>query len=305
MFRQSTYDQSIDLNKLIIQPLPLAGGIDAHILRLDLIHPIISGNKWFKLKYHLKAALEANSKGLLTFGGAWSNHLVATAAAAALAKLPSIGVVRGERPSTLSAALQDAQNAGMELLFVSRTDYAGEETLHKAMLEKYPGFHLIPQGGQDAKGVQGAAEILQWVSDLASYTHIACAAGTGTMMAGLVEASIPHQEVLGISSLKLHDTINNSLTTFLASQTSGRNYRFIWQYHFGGFARKTTSLTDFMRELYKNTGIPTDIVYTGKMIYGLHEMAARNFFPPESRLLVIHSGGLQGNRSLPEGLLGY
>ncbi|MBO9631715.1 MAG: pyridoxal-phosphate dependent enzyme [Chitinophagaceae bacterium] len=305
MFPQSTYHQSIDLSKAIIQPLPLAGRMNAFILRLDLIHPVIAGNKWFKLKYHLKAALEANSRGLLTFGGAWSNHLVATAAAAASAGLPVIGVVRGERPATLSPTLQDAENAGMELFFVSRAEYAGEDQLHQAMLERFPGFHLIPQGGQSSLGVRGAAEILQLVPDLANYSYIACAAGTGTMMAGLVEASIPHQQVLGFSSLKLGDTVNNSLTTFLDQQTSVKNYQFIWQYHFGGYGRKTTSLTDFMRELYQRTGIPTDIVYTGKMIYGLNKMAEEDLFSPQTRLLVIHSGGLQGNRSLPEGLLGY
>lgn len=305
MFPQSTYHQSIDLSKAIIQPLPLSGGIDAFILRLDLIHPLISGNKWFKLKYHLQTALEAGSKGLLTFGGAWSNHLVAAATAAATAGLPVIGVVRGERPPILSPALQDAENAGMELFFVSRAEYAGEEKLHQAMQERFPGYHLIPQGGQGAIGVRGAAEILQLVPDLGGYTHIVCAAGTGTMMAGLVEASAPQQQVLGFSSLKIGDTDNNSLTKFLDQQTSVKHYQFIWQYHFGGYARKTTTLTDFMRELYQKTGIPTDLVYTGKMIYGLNKMAGENYFPPQSRLLVIHSGGLQGNRSLPEGLLGY
>lgn len=309
LFRPSTYHQSIDLDKVIIQSLPLPAlsmaGITADVLRLDLVHPVISGNKWFKLKYHLQAALETGSKGLLTFGGAWSNHLVATAAAAAEASLPSVGVVRGERPEQLSPALQDAANAGMSLIFVSRTAYAEEAALHIAMLQQFPGYYLVPQGGQSEAGVRGAKEILQLVPDAAQYTHIACAVGTGTMMAGLVEASDPQQQVLGFSSLKLSDTVDNSLTAFLRSHTAKSNYQFIWQYHFGGYARKTAALTDFMRTLFQQTAIPTDIVYTGKLLYGLNELAKEKFFPANSRLLAVHSGGLQGNRSLPAGLPGY
>lgn len=309
MFRSSTYHQSIDLHKAIIQPLPLPAlaseGIAADLLRLDLIHPVISGNKWFKLKYYLEAALEANSRGLLTFGGAWSNHLVATAAAAVASGLASIGVVRGERAQQLTPALQDAENSGMNLQFVNRAEYADEAILQPAMQQRFPGYYLVPQGGQGAIGVRGAAEILQLVPDLAQYTHIACAAGTGTMMAGLVEASIPQQQVLGFSSLKLNNTGHNSLTTFLEAQTQKRNYQFIWQYHFGGYARKTALLTDFMRDLFQRTAIPTDIVYTGKLFYGVNDLAKEKFFPQQSRLLVIHSGGLQGNRSLPGDLLGY
>ncbi|WP_158644165.1 1-aminocyclopropane-1-carboxylate deaminase/D-cysteine desulfhydrase [Pseudobacter ginsenosidimutans] len=305
MFRPSTYHQSIDLHKAIIQPLPLAAGITASILRLDLIHPVISGNKWFKLKYHLQAAMEAGSKGLLTFGGAWSNHLVATAAAAAELSLPAVGIVRGERPAQLSAALQDATDAGMLLHFVSRSAYADESVLHTAMQEQFPGYYLVPQGGQSEAGVCGAADIMQLVPDAAQYTHIACAAGTGTMMAGLVEASNPQQQVLGFSSLKLSNTDDNSLASFLEARTTKHNYQFIWQYHFGGYARKTTVLTGFMNNLFQQTAIPTDIVYTGKLLYGLNDLAAGNFFPANSRLLVIHSGGLQGNRSLPAGLLDY
>jgi 1-aminocyclopropane-1-carboxylate deaminase len=309
LFRNSTYHQSIDLHKAVIQTLPLPAlaeaGIAADLLRLDLIHPVISGNKWFKLKYHLKAALEAGSKGLLTFGGAWSNHLVATAAAAAAAGLPCIGIVRGERAAQLTPTLQDAENSGMILQFVNRTEYADEAVLQLRMQERYPEYYLVPQGGQGPEGVRGAAEILQLVADPSQYTHIACAAGTGTMMAGLVEASIPQQLVLGFSSLKLSDTIHNSLTAFLEAQTQKRNYQFIWQYHFGGYARKTALLTDFMRELFQRTAIPTDIVYTGKLLYGVNELAKEKFFPLQSKLLVIHSGGLQGNRSLPGNPPGY
>ncbi|MGN6418761.1 MAG: 1-aminocyclopropane-1-carboxylate deaminase/D-cysteine desulfhydrase [Pseudobacter sp.] len=301
--------QSIDQNKAVVQPLLLpefaTSGIRADILRLDLIHPVISGNKWFKLKYHLKSALDEGYKGLLTFGGAWSNHLVATAGAAAAASLTAVGIVRGEIPAVLSPALQDARDSGMQLVFVSRNEYADETTLHRSMQERFPGHYLVPQGGHSEAGVRGASEILSLVPELPSYTHIACAAGTGTMMAGLVVASNPQQQVLGISSLKLANTAHNSLETMLQTWAPHSGYRLFYQFHFGGYARKTAVLTDFMNRVWKQTGIPTDIVYTGKLLYGISSLATESFFPSQSRLLLIHSGGLQGNRSLPPGTLLY
>lgn len=301
--------QSIDQNRAVVQPLLLpefaAAGIRADILRLDLIHPVISGNKWFKLKYHLKAAMDAGYKGLLTFGGAWSNHLVATAGAAAAASLTAVGVVRGEIPAVLSPALQDAADSGMQLVFVSRNEYADEATLRRSMQERFPQHYLVPQGGQSGAGVQGAGEILSLVQEPQQYTHIACAAGTGTMMAGLAVASNPQQQVLGISSLKLGNTEYNSLETMLQAWAPYPNYRLFYQFHFGGYARKTTLLTDFMNRVWQQTGIPTDIVYTSKLLYGISALAIENFFPTQSRLLLIHSGGLQGNRSLPPGTLLY
>lgn len=306
--KQSAH-QSIDQNRAVVQPLLLPefarAGIRADILRLDLIHPVISGNKWFKLKYHLKAALDGDYKGLLTFGGAWSNHLVATAGAATAASLTTVGIVRGEIPAVLSPALQDATDAGMKLVFVSRNEYADEATLHRSMQERFPDHYLVPQGGQSEAGVRGAAEILSLVPELPLYTHIACAAGTGTMMAGLVVASNPQQQVLGISSLKLGNTEHNSLETMLQAWAPQPNYRLFYQFHFGGYARKTAVLTNFMNRVWEETGIPTDIVYTGKLLYGMSSLATEKYFPPQSRLLLIHSGGLQGNRSLPPGTLLY
>lgn len=193
----------------------------------------------------------------------------------------------------------------MQLEFVSRNEYADEATLHRSMQERFPDHYLVPQGGQSEAGVRGAREILSLVTELPSYTHIACAAGTGTMMAGLVVASNPQQQVLGISSLKLGNTEENSLETMLQAWAPQPNYRLFYHFHFGGYARKTAVLTDFMNRVWEQTHIPTDIVYTGKLLYGISSLATENFFPPHSRLLLIHSGGLQGNRSLPPGTLLY
>lgn len=288
------HNQPVDLSKAIIHPLPderlQKQGITMEVLRLDRIHPVVSGNKWFKLKYHLQEAIQQHKKGIITFGGAWSNHLVATAFACQQAGLACMGIVRGEELPT--ATLQDARRYGMQLQFVPR---------HYQYEQEHTDYLVVPMGGQNNLGVAGAAEILQTI-DRSSYTHIACAMGTGTMMAGLVKASDPHQQVLGISSLKL-PAGNNTLHDLVVQQ--GTNFNICYDYHFGGYARKTNELISFMNDLYTRHQLPTDFVYTGKLLFGLFHLASKGYFGGGSRILVIHSGGLQGNRSLPPGTLTF
>lgn len=245
------HHQPVDLGKAVLHPLPderlLVKNIEAAVLRLDRIHPVISGNKWFKLKYHLQQA--RGSKGIVTFGGAWSNHLVATAFACRQAGLASMGIVRGEM---MTKTLEDARDYGMELRFVSRSDYRDYPTPHD--------YYRVPMGGESPYGVAGASEILQLV-DLTAYTHIACAVGTGTMMAGLMKGSLP---VIGISSLKIPSGSANIFTG----------------YHFGGYARYSDALISFMNELYQLHQLPTDFVYTAKLLYGVLDLAAKDYFAP-------------------------
>lgn len=274
------------------------------MLRLDFIHPIVSGNKWFKLKYHLQQAKQEKRKGIITFGGAHSNHLVAAAWAAREAGLASIGVVRGEQPKALSPALNDMLNYDMQLRFVSRQAFANEAKLIASMQEEFPEYFIIPQGGQSDFGVQGAAEILQLVT-LSQYTHIACAIGTGTMMAGLVKNSLPHQQVTGISSLKMEDPDNNSISPFIEKYSSVKNWKIFFEYHFGGYAKHNPELIRFMNEWYDKSHIPTDFVYTAKLFFAIDDLVARNHFAEGSKILLIHSGGLQGNRSLKPGTLTF
>lgn len=274
------------------------------MLRLDLLHPVVSGNKWFKLKYHLQQAVNENCKGIITFGGAYSNHLVAAAWAAREAGLPVLGIIRGEQPRELSPALKDMQEYGMQLRFVNRQSFADEAQTIAQLKKEFPQHFIIPQGGQSALGVQGAAEILQQ-STMEQYTHIACAAGTGTMMAGIVKASLPQQQVIGISSLKTESADNNSITAFIEQYASKKNYRLFTNYHFGGYARHTPALLQFMNQFYHEHGIPTDFVYTAKLFFAVSELVLHDYFPAGSRLLLIHSGGLQGNRSLPERTLTF
>jgi 1-aminocyclopropane-1-carboxylate deaminase/D-cysteine desulfhydrase-like pyridoxal-dependent ACC family enzyme len=264
------------------------------VMRLDKLHPIVSGNKWFKLKEHL--ALAGPGKPVLTFGGAWSNHLVATAYAAQQAGIAAIGIVRGEKPAPLSATLKEATGYGMQLEFISRSQYLQKEDplFLAGLLQRFPGAYLIPEGGGGLPGIIGSAGILR-IADTSSYSHIACAIGTGTTFQGLLRAANPQQIIVGVPVLKGFDTsaLQTPRTVVLP------------QYHFGGYARHPPQLIGFMNHFHRITAIPTDIVYTGKLFYALTQSLREGLFPAHSRLLIIHSGGLQGNRSLVPGSLNF
>lgn len=302
-------NQPVDLTKAVVQPLSgdllKEKNVSMDVLRLDRIHPVIAGNKWFKLKYHIREALQQNKKGILTFGGAWSNHLVATALACRQAGLASIGIVRGEQPAVLSDTLQEAQQYNMQLQFISRAAYSREADIIPALQKKFPGYYIVPQGGQSHLGVLGAAEIVQ-LAQIESYSHISCATGTGTMLAGLTHAALPHQQVIGICCLKLPSDENNSLNTFVKPYAANlKNYTIFYDYHFGGYARKTGELIHFMNTIYQQHDLPTDFVYTSKLLFGMMHLVQTNYFRSGSRILMVHSGGLQGNRSLPAGTLTF
>jgi 1-aminocyclopropane-1-carboxylate deaminase len=266
------------------------------VLRLDKIHSIISGNKWFKLQYYLQEASELKKKTIITFGGAWSNHIIATAAACEANNFGCIGVIRGEQPATFSTTLLQAKEMGMEFIFSTREEFK-KKLLPPELLSKE--VYIIPEGGYGLLGAKGAASILEQC-DKHQYTHIACAAGTGTMMAGLITGSAT-QQIVGISVLKNNFSIEKNITSLLP--TSFTNYSISHDYHFGGYAKFQPKLIHFMNELYQHTGIPSDFVYTGKLFYGIKDLIQKSFFPAGSKMLLIHSGGLQGNMSLKKGTL--
>lgn len=277
-------------------PLIDNAGITLDVLRLDKIDPVISGNKWFKLQYYLEEALASGRKGLLTFGGAYSNHIIATACVARKAGLASIGIIRGERPATLSHTLQDAIHWGMQLVFISRAQY--QQKNNPAFIEQlrheYGDAFIIPEGGEGEQGVRGAATILNTASG-AAYTDILCAVGTGTLLSGLAMSAAAEQRITGLPVLKGFDEWKPGKIPVTEQQST----RIINNYHFGGYAKKNGTLIDFMNDWYLQTGIPTDFVYTGKLFFGVMDLIGKGFFPAGSCLLVIHSGGLQGNLSLP------
>lgn len=281
---------------LLTDPFFEEKNIEVSVLRLDKIHPVISGNKWFKLKFYLEEAVQKNKRTIATFGGAWSNHIVATAAACRMNGLKSIGIIRGEEPKELSQTLKDAKEYGMELFFLNRRDYKKKKVPDTILNEE---CYLIPEGGYGKKGAEGASTILNYCNK-DHFTHICCAIGTGTMMAGLVNASSEDQEVTGISVLKNNFELEEKIHSLL-----NRDSRFCLDhtYHFGGYAKYNQELIRFINEWYRLHHIPSDFVYSGKLFFAVRDLIANEYFPSGSKILIIHCGGLQGNRSLAKGLL--
>ncbi|WP_445117022.1 1-aminocyclopropane-1-carboxylate deaminase/D-cysteine desulfhydrase [Acinetobacter sp. WZC-1] len=262
------------------------------IRRLDLIHPQISGNKFFKLKYNILHAQQSGFQGLITFGGAHSNHIAATAYAAHAAGLQSTGVIRGEELATkaLNPTLATARQFGMQLHFVSREQYRHrtQPEFLQQLAVMFPDHYLLPEGGTNQLAVQGCMEILS-AQDRSDYDIICCAVGTGGTISGLIEASGTHQQVLGFSALK-----GNFLTQDIRHYTARTNWSITADYCFGGYARTTPQLLTFIQNFQQRHQIPLEPIYTGKMLYGIHDLIDRQYFPEQSRILVIHSGGLQG-----------
>lgn len=272
-----------------------SANIQVDILRLDKLHPIISGNKWFKLRYYLAIAKKENKKHIVTYGGAWSNHIVACAAACQLEGFSCTGIIRGEEPTSYSATLDQAKKMGMQFIFTSRTDYKEKKIPVSIDPDK---SLIIPEGGYGITGAKGAATILNYCTK--TYTHYCCAIGTGTMAAGIINAS-KGKTTIGIPVLKNNNQSEEDIQA-LVTQENPR-WQVIPDYHFGGYAKHTKELFSFMNDFYQQTNIPSDFVYTGKLFYGINDLIKKGFFPEKSRLLLIHSGGLQGNASLPPGTL--
>ncbi len=274
--------------------------ITVSLLRLDRIHPAISGNKMFKLYYFLKNAISLNKK-ILTYGGAWSNHLAATAAVCKELKLDCIGIVRGDKPAKLSHTLLFCMQQGMQLQFISRSEYAKREVSnYQKNAEEYI---IIPEGGYSPEGVAGAAIISQYLKNK-NFTHVCCSVGTATTLAGLVSAKNVDVEVIGFSALKNLTDVEKRMQ-FLLQNKLKNSYNLRSDYHFGGYAKKNDELIFFMNGFYKKHSIPLDFVYTGKMMFGVNDLLQKNYFPSTSNIVCIHTGGLQGNSSLPAGILSF
>ena len=287
---------------VVLQPLqsPLFNNISIDVLRLDTIHPIVSGNKWFKLKYYIEDCKQQEKNSIATFGGAYSNHIVATAFACKEAKIKSIGIIRGEANNFLSHTLQDAKNYGMELHFVSRNNFNEKETI-KNKFDK--NIYWINEGGYGILGAKGAATILQ-TAPTENYTHILCACGTGTMLAGIVKDAQPHQKIWGISVFKNNHSLEQEIKNILPNYKQN-SFSILHQYHFGGYAKHPLTLINWMNELYQKENLPTDIIYTSKLLFAVKDLCCNNTFSSTDKLLIIHSGGLQGNLSLAPNTLRF
>lgn len=271
------------------------------IKRDDLIHPLIQGNKWRKLKHNLEAARQLRYDTLLTFGGPWSNHIHATAAAANLFGFQSVGIIRGLSNQS-TPTLDDAQAWGMKIQRVSRAEY--DQRLSEAMIHEYQqtyqDCYLIPTGGRNPEGARGCAEL---VSELDEMPDVICLdVGTGTTLAGVASGVSESVQVIGFSALKnaisLETEIIQSMEWLGASNRN--NWLLNHDYHFGGFADTTGELNRFIADFKREHGILLEPVYSGKMLFGIFDLMEKNYFLPGTHILAVHGGGLQGLRGFPD-----
>lgn len=267
-------------------------GIELFIKREDQLHPIISGNKFRKLKYNLAEAKRLGYKKLLTFGGAFSNHIVAVAGAGKEFGFETIGIIRGEELQENieeNPSLSVAQQFGMKLVFVLRDAYRLKETPEfiKEIKSQFGDFYLLPEGGTNELAIKGCEEILS--EDDIQFTHICSSIGTGGTISGIINSAASHQNIIGFSSLK-GDFLQNDIAKF-ANQ---KNWSVNCEYHFGGYGKITNELIEFINSFYLEHAIQLDPIYTGKMMFGIFDLIQNNYFPPNSKILAIHTGGLQG-----------
>ncbi|GAC1300540.1 MAG: pyridoxal-phosphate dependent enzyme [Mucilaginibacter sp.] len=265
-------------------------GLTVFIKRDDLIHPIISGNKWRKLKYILKQAQAEEKTRLVTFGGAYSNHLLATAAAAAKFGFKSTGIVRGEQVNNDTLFL--CRLHGMNLLFTDRESYRDKPALFRKFFKNDPGAFFIEEGGASPLGARGCSELIDELPE--TYNHIFCASGTGTTAAGIINGITAHNlptRFHAVPVLKNGEFIKGEIDKLL---TTLADYDLHTAYHFGGYGKADDQLIEFVKQFVANTGILIEPVYTGKMLFALYDLAAKNLFTPGSRILAIHSGGIWG-----------
>ncbi len=265
-------------------------GIKLFIKRDDLIHPIISGNKWRKLKYLLRDARAQNKTHLVTFGGAYSNHLLATAAAAAKFGFKSTGIVRGEEVNNDTLFL--CRLHGMNLIFTDRESYRDKAALFQKYFEHDANAYFIDEGGGSALGAEGVSELINELRE--TYDHIFCACGTGTTAAGIINGIIEHQLSTvfhGIPVLKNGEFLRKDIDAILASPAE---YDLLTDYHFGGYGKVTDELISFVKNFTASTGILIEPIYTGKMLYAIYDLAAKNHFKAGDKILAIHTGGIWG-----------
>lgn len=292
----------IDETKVVLQPIHpdwyRRSVQSVSMLRLDLIHPVISGNKWYKLLRNLEHARKQGYSSILTFGGAHSNHLVAAAAAAKAQGLKSIGIVRGRHAAhELTDSLRDCIAAGMQLVFVNREEYAqkNDEKFLGALKRQFGRTFIIPEGGANRPGREGAELIAKFIGE--ETTDVCAAVGTGTTFCGLRNALSATTRMIGFVPMRGGAYLGDEIRQYLESGRTD-NWLLTDKWHFGGFAKHNDELISFMNVFYKEQGIPLDMVYTSKMMHGLQQMILTGFFKKDARIVCVHSGGLQGNRSI-------
>ena len=287
------------MNQPVLITFP--NNIKLTVKREDLLHPHISGNKFRKLKYNVLQAKANDKECLLTFGGAFSNHIAATAAAGKEYGFATVGVIRGEELKTKiyeNPTLLFAQSCGMRLKFISREAYrAKADTVFiDALKNEFGDFYLLPEGGTNRLAVQGCEEII--TSEDCKFTHVCCAVGTGGTISGIINSAHAHQKVIGFPALK-----GAGLSDDICKFARKANWKLVEDYHFGGYGKVTTDLIAFMNDFFDKTGILLDPVYTGKLFFGVIDLINKGYFPVSSNILLIHTGGLQGIAGMNRELL--
>lgn len=257
-----------------------------------LIHTFISGNKYRKLKYNLEKAKDLKNDTILSFGGAYSNHIAATAFAGKFYGFRTVGIIRGEElvdKVDSNPTLKFAKDCGMQFKFVDRETYRlkTEVDFVDSLKAEFGDFYLVPEGGTNLLAVQGCEEILN--ENDSDFDFICCSIGTGGTISGVINASKSHQKILGFPALK-GDFIREDIRKFATKD----NWDLITDYHFGGYGKIKPELIAFINDFKKRYNIPLDPVYTGKMMYGIFDLMEKQFFPKDSKILAIHTGGLQG-----------
>ncbi|WP_437373107.1 1-aminocyclopropane-1-carboxylate deaminase/D-cysteine desulfhydrase [Maribacter litoralis] len=280
------------INQFVELPLFAEKNITVVIKREDLLHPFISGNKFRKLKYNILAAQAQGKSTILTFGGAYSNHIAATAYAAKENGLKAIGVIRGEELQNSwqrNTTLQKAHEDGMQFKFISREAYRQkeEENFIERLKNEFGEFYLVPEGGTNSLAIKGCEEIITQNDE--QFNIICCSVGTGGTVSGVINASVLQQRIIGFSALK-----GDFLKAEIQKMVKKENWEVNNDFHFGGYAKVTEELVRFINDFKQKTQIPLDPIYTGKMMFGLYQMIKLDTFAPGTKILAIHTGGLQG-----------
>jgi 1-aminocyclopropane-1-carboxylate deaminase len=273
------------------------------IARFDLLHPVVSGNKFFKIKYNLEKAIQINKKGILTMGGAFSNHLIATAFYCQENGMSSKAIVRGNLHHPLSHTLDYCSQLGMELIPIERSLFDETQPGVQKIISDHRDYFFIPYGGSNEEGVKGAAEMTAMIPDFETYDVICCSIGSGTMFKGISQSLLPNQTLIGIPSIKIKA---EEQELYISNyDTKNDQIKIYFDYAGKRFGKSDPDILSFMNALYRFYAIPTDFVYTGKLIYGIMDLINKGEIKQHQKVVIIHSGGLQGNRSLKSGTLIY
>ena len=283
-------------------PILKERNISLFIKREDLNHPHISGNKWHKLKYNLLEARKQDKNVLLTFGGAYSNHIYSVAAAGKIFGFKTIGIIRGEEHLPLNPTLSFAKENGMQLYYLDRSLYREKNSseILKHFQNIFGDFYMLPEGGTNELAVKGCGEIINLIN--IEFDHLCCPCGTGGTLAGLISGLRGKNFVLGFAVLKGASFLKKNVSNLLQAVEANnyKNWDINLDYHFGGYAKVNKQLFTFVDEFFKLTKIPIEPIYTGKMLFGIYDLISNGYFKQGSRIIALHTGGLQGLKGLRE-----